>query len=563
MISKIKKILQKQGKALLSITDIKSISLISKVTNIDIKSIVEYRYNQQADIDYIIFAGAYYKSQQNVLYILVNDQIKKTNLNNLVMKISFLKKDFLFQEYYKASNSSLRNAKDLYGSNHVMDESQCMKYFNDILMQAIELKTSDIHISARFKESTVKLRINGDLFEVQHYTYDDMLRIISSVYNKFASKDSKDEHFDAKQTHETSIRRDIDGKIYNLRFISKPISPSGCFNVTIRVIDESFSAHIDDLGYSKYQLKVLKENINNPYGLIVLAGQVGSGKSMTIQSLANFYIKKATINNNLTKKLVTFESPVEYPILGAEQIEYKRNPKNTLEQERNNLQSQIQSLLRMDSDACVLQEIRSKTTGELALELVQSNNLVFTTVHAQSAIGIFQRFKGLGMDVDYLTEPNCLLTLVYQTLIKTPCNKCYKTFTLDDCNELRLKLQKIIQVYHLDERLLQKVRIINSTGCRHCNKGVKGRTIIAEVIKPNIELLEAFRKNDHVAAHIAFRKNGGITQREHAISKILQGQICPLDYENKVSPLVDNCIYANIDVGFYENVFKSFEWESN
>lgn len=561
MISKIKKILQKQGKTLLSLSDVPSISIIGKVTNINIKSIVEYRYNQQADIEYIIFAGVYIKSKQDILYILVNDQIKQTSLKNLVIKVSFLKKDFLFQQYSKASSSSLKNAKDLYSNNRVMDESQCIQYFNNILMEAIEFKTSDIHISVRFKEATVKLRINGDLFEVQHYTYDDMLRIISSVYNKFASKDSKDEHFDAKQTHETSIRRDINGKNYNLRFISKPTSPSGSFNVTIRIIDESFDFNIDSLGYAKYQLKVLKENINHPYGLIVLAGQVGSGKSATIQSLANFYIKKATIDNNLTKKLVTFESPVEYPILGAEQIEYKRNPKNTIEQERNNLQSQIQSLLRMDSDACVLQEIRSKTTGELALELVQSNNLVFTTVHAQSAVGIFQRFKGLGMDVDYLTEPNCLLALVYQTLIKTPCDKCYKVLDSNEFNELKLKLQSICKNYDLDEKLLQKVRIINPTGCKCCNKGVLGRTIVGEVVKPNLELLEAFSNNDHMAVHLAFRKNKGITQREHAISKILQGQICPLDYENKVSSLLGNNIYDKIDIAFYKNVFQDFMWE--
>jgi type II secretory ATPase GspE/PulE/Tfp pilus assembly ATPase PilB-like protein len=415
---------------LISIADIPAISLISKIKDIELKNIVESKMTK-AYINYIIFAGIFKDTKMNVLYVLVNDEIKPDELNNLAKKLLLLKKNFIYQEICKTSQSSLKDAKTSYNVKSIMSESQCAIYFNQILVKAISLNTSDIHISARPSEAVVKIRVNGDLIELDHYTYDDMLKIISSAYNKFASRDSKHEHFDVKETHETAIRKNINGETYNLRFISKPITPAGSFNVTIRIIDESFSIPLDKLGYTDKQLSILQKVTNNPHGLVVLAGQVGSGKSVTIQSEANYYIKLATIKGNLTKKLITFESPVEYPIVGADQIEYKRNPKHSAEQERLHLEANIQSLLRMDSDACVLQEIRSKNTAQLAIDLVQSNNLVFTTVHAQSVLQIFSRFKGLGMSIDILTEPSFLLALVYQTLIKTPCSYCAMTISAD------------------------------------------------------------------------------------------------------------------------------------
>lgn len=544
---------------LISIADISSISLISKITDIELQKIVEIKITKSGDINYIVFAAVFKESKIKVLYVLVSDELPQADLNILAKRLPLLKKGFTYEAIRKTTISSLKDAKTSYKSESIMSESQCAIYFNQILAQAVNINTSDIHISARPNEAVVKLRVNGDLIELEHYTYDDMLKIISAAYNKLASRDSKDEHFDVKETHETAIRKSINGKFYNLRFISKPITPSGSFNVTIRVIDESFAIEIDQLGYMDNQLSKLTKASNNHNGIVVLSGEVGSGKSVTIQSLAKYYIKLATVGGNLTKKLVTFESPVEYPIAGAEQIEYKRNPKNSDEQERLHLEANIQSLLRMDSDACVLQEIRSKNTAQLAIDLVQSNNLVFTTVHAQSALQIFNRFQGLGMSIDILTEPSFLLALVYQTLIKTPCNHCATKLTTEH-QELKERLISLINRYSLDESLLYNVRIINSKGCQHCHYGVSGRTIVAEIIEPTLKLLAACKNNDHQLAHKAFREDGGITYKEHALMKILMGQICPLAYENKVSSLAEDNIYDDIDQNFYAKIFQDVQW---
>jgi type II secretory ATPase GspE/PulE/Tfp pilus assembly ATPase PilB-like protein len=190
---------------------------------------------------------------------------------------------------------------------------------------------------------------------------------------------------------------------------------------------------------------------------------------------------------------------------------------------------------------------------------VQSNNLVFSTVHAQSALQIFNRFKGLGMAVDILTEPSFLLALVYQTLIKTPCHHCAMKIA-DDYQELKERLVALINRYSLDESLLENVRIINTDGCKHCHYGVSGRTIVAEIIEPKLQLLEACKNNDHKLAHLAFRADDGMTYKEHALIKILMGQICPLAYENKVSSLAEDNIYHDIDQDFYENIFKNVQW---
>jgi type II secretory ATPase GspE/PulE/Tfp pilus assembly ATPase PilB-like protein len=111
--------------------------------------------------------------------------------------------------------------------------------------------------------------------------------------------------------------------------------------------------------------------------------------------------------------------------------------------------------------------------------------------------------------------------------------------------------------------LLENVRIINSDGCKHCHYGVSGRTIVAEIIEPKLQLLESCKNNNHKLAHQAFREDGGITFKEHALMKIFMGEICPLAYENKVSSLAEDNIYHDIDQDFYANILKDVQWSDS
>ncbi|WP_150467621.1 GspE/PulE family protein [Francisella sp. SYW-9] len=549
-----------------SLEDIKSINLLNQVEGITFESVIETGITKSGTINYIIFDAQYTDNQLRVCYFLINENISSNDFNRLMMRFEEIIKPYISYEIHKTSDSSIQSAKDQYKYKNAIqenrvDESQGLLHFNKLLEKSIRLGASDIHITAIGQTAIVKARVNGDLIELDRYTYSDMSRLISSAYNQLASVDSKDQSYSPNLTHETGIHKVINNKPYNLRFISKPIYPAGkkaSFDVTMRLIDEDFHKPLETLGYSKAHLKILIKASGQPNGLVVLAGRVGSGKSLTIHSICTDYIHRATHAGVVTKKLVTFESPVEYKIVGAMQVEYKRDNSRTQEQEESYFNSQVQSLLRMDTNAVVLGEIRGKNVAQLAIQLVQSDNIVLTTVHAQSALKIFNRFHNLGMDKEVLTEPNFLLALVYQTLVKVPCSHCANT--IDSDKGLKERLTKLIQKYQLDNSLLSNVKLINTKGCDHCNFGVVGRTLIAEIVEPTIAILAALREGNFNEAYRLWRKDGGITYQEHGLEKILKGQICPTAYEDKVCSLADEGFYAYIDKAFYPQVFKDVDW---
>ena len=547
----------------IKLEDITAINLINKVDDISFERILESQTNKSGMINYIVFE-CLNSQQEKLIYFLINEQISVSDFNRLMLRFHFLKKGYLYFAIHKTTDSSIQSAKTQYKNKNLIqenrvDSSQWQLHFNGILAKAIKLNSSDIHITAKDQTAIVKARVHGDLVEIDRYTYSDMLRLISSAYNQLASTDSKDQSYSPNLTHETGIHKIINNRAYNLRFISKPIYPSGSFDVTMRLIDEDFHKPLAELGYSNTQLQILQKSISQANGLIVLAGRVGSGKSLTIHSMCSDYIANATQNNVITKKLVTFESPVEYKIKGAKQVEYKRDVTRTQEQQRLYFESQVQSLLRMDTNACVLGEIRGANVAQLAIALVQSDNIVLTTVHAQSALKIFNRLNHLGMDKQVLTEANFFLALVYQTLVKVPCRYCAKS--IDKYSDLKGRIEVLLDLYNLKSSLLENIRIINNKGCDHCSFGVVGRTLIAEIVKPNIGILTALQNSDFNQAYSLWRESGGITYQEHALEKILKGEICPIAYEDKVQALAVDSFYAKLDKQHYHQVFKDINWE--
>ena len=551
----------------LQLEDITPINLINKVDDIYFEHVIESEVARTGIINYVVFDGYYNDigEEAKVIYVLVNEKIARNDFSQLILKLESLKKNYLYFEIHKTTQASITSAKTQYKDKNLIQEnridiSQWQLHFNGILDKAIRLGASDIHITAKDPTALVMARVHGDLVEIDRYTYSDMLRLISSAYNQFASLDSKDQAYSPSLTHETGIHKIINCRSYNLRFISKPIYPSGSFDVTMRLIDEDFHRPLDELGYSKEQLVILRKAISQPNGLVVLAGRVGSGKSLTIHSMCTDYITKATHNNVVTKKLVTFESPVEYKIDGAKQVEYKRDGSRSQEQERSYFEGQVQSLLRMDTNACVLGEIRGKNVAQLAIQLVQSDNIVLTTIHAQSALKIFNRLNNLGMEKEVLTEPNFFLALVYQTLVKVPCQHCASSIDDQRYTNIKERSETLIKRYNLKLALLNNIKIINSKGCEKCSFGVTGRTLIAEIVEPTIDILEELKVGNFNQAYSLWREDGGITYQEHALEKILKGGICPVSYEDKVQSLADVGFYADIDSHRYATVLNDVDW---
>ena len=287
--------------------DIDSINLINQIDDISFENVIETDISKNGMINYIVFDACYTNDQAKLCYFLINENIVINDFNRLMMKLDTIKKLYLYYKIVKTSTSAIQSAKTQYHDKQLIQEnridiSQWQLHFNGILEKAIRVGASDIHITSKGQTAIVKARAHGDLVEIDRYTYSDMLRLISAAYNQFASLDSKDQAYSPNLTHETGIHKVINCRGYNLRFISKPIYPAGSFDVTMRLIDEDFHRPLDELGYTKEQLVILRKAISQPNGLVVLAGRVGSGKSLTIHSMCTDYI--TSISNRSATDLI-------------------------------------------------------------------------------------------------------------------------------------------------------------------------------------------------------------------------------------------------------------------
>ena len=505
------------------------------------------------------------------LYILRSteqmDAKKAQELDRLLeQKRLFLQKGMLYCQIDQAAPSLIKSLIEQYAEK-ARDErvkiTHWESHFNGILQKAIELKSSDIHIIAREDAASVQLRVHGVLTQIDKYTFSDMQRLISSAYNQMASKTSKDQSFSPNQVHETAIIRTFGGKRYQLRFISRPIYPAGSFLVVMRLLSLSAGddmLSLEQIGYSKNQIEIITEALAKPSGLMITSGKVGCGKSTTNQTLLSSILSA----QNFKIRAYSVEFPVEYVIPGAVQIELKRDQKaSTAESERTMINT-LDDILRMDPDVLLLGEIRGKAVSNLATQMVQSGHKVLSTVHTQSAMKIINRFLGMGLTRDVLCEPGFFSLLIYQSLIAVPCSKCART--LEDVKTaqgaaLKKRLIAEMKRYGLIEKNLANVRLINEAGCKHCTKGIAGRTVVAEVVEPTLELMSTLQSGDDAKAHQVWRKAGGLNYREHALEKILKGQICPISIEQTCGPIGTQDVFAALDKPFLKQVFAKVGFE--
>lgn len=506
-------------------------------------------------------------SGESALYLLISTEASEPEKQLAYAQKAYYQATqdhYLFQAYMTEALPSIIEAVLAALSNHrsrshhdkAVDPHQWLSHFNGILEKAIALNSSDIHIIANHgKSALVQARVHSDLETIDQYTYVDMLRLISSVYNQIASGTSKDQSYDPRLVHETAIAREVNGEPYQLRFISVPCYPQGSFCVVMRLLPLTASDHVmslAQLGYSPSQMRSLEKGLQQSSGLVVLSGEVGSGKSTTNQTLLTQLIQQ----HRGKKKAYTVEFPVEYVIEGAVQLELKRDRYESVELADKRLINTLDDLLRMDPNFLLLGEVRGKSVAQLAKQMVQSGHKVLTTVHAQNALKIFSRFLGLGIDREVLTEPGFFSALVYQSLLKTPCQHCAKTLDQFNDTSLNQRFSLILARYCLDSAYLSNVRIVNEAGCEHCLHGIAGRTVVAEVLTPNLAILEALKIGDYAAAYEAWRQSGEMTFKEHALYKIFKGEICPVDFEQSVQMLDEESIYADIDQAFYGKVLS-------
>jgi type IV pilus assembly protein PilB len=378
--------------------------------------------------------------------------------------------------------------------------SPVVRLVETIIFTALERRASDIHIEARDTEVAVKYRIDGVL---QHAMQPIAKEWHSTVLSRIKVLSDLD-IAERRVPQDGRFRVKYKGRFIDLRVSIMPASHGE--DAVLRVLDketlsEKFqSLSLDVVGFSELEVKRFRRYIQEPYGMVLVTGPTGSGKTTTLY---------AAINEIKTDedKIVTIEDPVEYQLKGITQIPV--NEKKGLTFARG-----LRSILRHDPDKIMVGEIRDQETAQIAIQSALTGHLVFTTVHANNVTDVIGRFINMGVEpYNFVSALNCIMA---QRLVRVICENCKrpKNFTAAELKEAGL-----------DPAAWGSIVLSEGAGCLECSgTGFHGRTAICELLDLTDRIREMIvdRRPTSEIKRIA-REEGMITLRESGLAKIRAG----------------------------------------
>ncbi|HXG67110.1 MAG TPA: GspE/PulE family protein [Blastocatellia bacterium] len=380
------------------------------------------------------------------------------------------------------------------------DKSPIITLVNTVVLNALERRASDIHIETRDNDVIVKYRIDGALYRAadpidikHHQTIIQRIKVLSEL-----------DIAERRVPQDGRFRMRIRGRKIDFRVSIMPsIHGENC---VIRILDkeqinEAFrELNLDVVGFDPHDLKKFRKFIAEPYGMVLVTGPTGSGKTTTLYGALN-EIK------NEEDKIITIEDPVEYQLQGITQIPV--NEKKGLTFARG-----LRSILRHDPDKIMVGEIRDSETAQIAIQSALTGHLVFTTVHANNVIDVIGRFLNMGVEpYNFVSCLNCVLA---QRLIRLLCTHCKRLYKPSD---------QELSESGLDPHKYRDDAFYTSVGCEVCNfTGYRGRTAIHELldVTDNIrEIILERRPGSEVRR--AARAEGLTSLRESALAKVFTG----------------------------------------
>lgn len=423
------------------------------------------------------------------------------------------------------------------GENDLAEDSPIAQTVNLIIEYGIKAGASDIHIEPREKYVLVRYRIDGMLREANKLPKKAQAALVSRI--KILSNLKIDEH---RAPQDGRFKIEASGEVYALRVSTLPIIDGE--KVVMRILNESVKAStLEGLGFWGEALKVLHQAIIQPYGMILVTGPTGSGKSTTLFSVLSML---NTPNVNIS----TVEDPVEYRIVGVNQTQV--NPIAGM-----TFANGLRSLLRQDPNIIMVGEVRDTETADLAVQAALTGHLVFSTLHTSDAATCLPRL--LEMGVEPFLIASTVRAVIGQRLVRRLCPYCRQQYQPDDGIIGRIKTAFDLkdsadfkQIHELESSALKDgvgieetdnnklslndlgstestiVRLwkANDEGCENCNhSGYKGRIGIYEVMDNNSSIQKSIVGNTtSEELETLAEKNGMVSMHIDGFIKALRGQ---------------------------------------
>jgi len=381
------------------------------------------------------------------------------------------------------------------------ESSPIIKLVDSIVFNAIQRRASDIHIETRDNEVVVKYRIDGVLYEAldpidkrHHSTIISRIKVMSEldIAEKRIPQDGR-------------FKLRITGRTIDFRVSIVPTAHGE--DSVIRILDKESmnsdfkSLRLDVLGFDDEMLLKFRKFIKEPYGMVLVTGPTGSGKTTTL------YAALSEIQTS-EDKIITIEDPVEYQLRGITQIPV--NEKKGLTFARG-----LRAILRHDPDKVMVGEIRDEETAAIAVQSALTGHLVFTTVHANNVVDVLGRFLNMKVDLyNFVSALNCVLA---QRLVRKICDSCRHEVTYPD---------SFIVESGLDASDYRGKKFWEGAGCIDCNgTGFHGRAAISELLDLS-DRIRTMILDRRPASEIkkAAKEEGMLFLRESALRKVMTGQ---------------------------------------
>ena len=379
--------------------------------------------------------------------------------------------------------------------------SPIIKLVDTIVFTALEKRASDIHMETRDSDMVVRYRIDGALYEAgdpidirHHQTIISRIKVMSEL-----------DIAERRVPQDGRFRMRIRGR--NVDFRVSIIPTVHGEDAVIRILDkeqinEAFKdLRLEVVGFDPVLLAKFRRFILEPYGMVLVTGPTGSGKTTTLYAALN------EIRND-EDKIITIEDPVEYQLRGVAQIAV--NEKKGLTFARG-----LRSVLRHDPDKIMVGEIRDNETAQIAINSALTGHLVFTTVHANNVIDVIGRFINMGVEpYNFVSALNCVLA---QRLVRIICSRCREQYQPADAELIESGLTPS----KFKDRVYYK-----AVGCEVCNHtGYRGRTAIHELLDMSDSIRELIiaRKPGSEVRRTAIQEGLG-SLRESALRLVFEGQ---------------------------------------
>jgi general secretion pathway protein E len=406
--------------------------------------------------------------QTPVKFILCSQQSIKMQIKN-------------FPIQYEIYNLSIQSLNSIYKDD--IKTSFISSMVEKIILFAIGLNSSDIHIESLKTSVVIRFRIDGVLYI--YFTFDYAIYpLLSSILKLFANLDISQTRMPQNGRFSKKFGKDS----YDFRISTMPTINGE--SIVLRVLDNKNSnIKLENIGFSKHTFKLLNKIIHNHQGMILITGPTGSGKTTTMYSILN------TLNTS-SKKIITIEDPIEYNLAKIQQININEDMNFTYD-------IILKNILRQDPDIIMIGEIRDKLALKVAIQASLTGHLVIATLHTNNAPDTINRL--LDLDAQPYLLASSLKAIVSQRLVRKLCKYC-------------------------------KTNANKAIGCSMCNlSGYSGRIMINELLNCDKKILEYISKKQDIQTIIKYAKSKGyIDMKEDILEKIKQGDTTLDEFYSKV-----------------------------